>query len=78
MNISEIKRILSGNHIASDRINLIIGALKEEDLGKLTQPEKEVLKQMLENMLLLIQDPTSGAHLDDAQKAESLLSALSE
>jgi len=44
----------------------------------LTQPEKEALKQMLENMLLLIQDPTSGAHLDDAQKAESLLSALSE
>lgn len=78
MNISSIKSILSGKHIAAESINPIICALKEEDLNKLTGSEKEALKQILLNMLLMIQNPATGAHLDDSNKANSLLSALGE
>lgn len=78
MNISDIKRILSDDSIESESVNPIIDAVKEEELEKLTESEKEALKKMLENMLFLVLDPTSGAHLDDAQKAELLLSSLSK
>ncbi|MES2671686.1 MAG: hypothetical protein V4673_14880 [Pseudomonadota bacterium] len=54
----------------------MINALKEEDLSSLSQSEKEALREVILKMLILVQDPSSGAHLDDPQKAESLFSAI--
>ena len=77
MNISKIKGILADGDIPADKINPMINASKEKDLSSLSQPEKETLREVITKMLVLIQDQSSGAHLDDPEKAELLLSAIS-
>ena len=77
MNISEIKSLLAASDIPAAKINQMIKMLKEEDLDRLSQSERDVLCEVISRMLLLIQDSSSGAHLDDPEKAESLLSAIS-
>jgi len=47
-----------------------------EDLNAFSQSEKEALQELVLNMLILAQDPSCGAHLDDSTKAEALLSAI--
>ena len=76
MNISNIKDILGGGDIPADKINPIINALEEKDLSSLSQSEREALRELISRMLVLIQDLSSGAQLDDSIKAESLLSAI--
>lgn len=77
MTIFEIKSLLTAGDIPANKINPIIKALKEEDLESLSQLERESLREVISGMLLLIQHPNNGAYLDDPEKAELLLSAMS-
>lgn len=77
MNTSEIKTILSSGNIPAHTVNPIINTVRVEDLNTFSQSEKNALQELILNMLILVQDPSSGAHLDDPAKAEALLSAIS-
>lgn len=76
MNISKIKHILDSGEVLSNQVNPIINTLEVYDLDKLSKCEKDNLRCIISNMLILIQDPSSGAHLDNPEKAELLLSAI--
>lgn len=77
MNISEIKTILTSVNIPAHLMNPIINTVRVEDLNAFSQSEKNALQELILNMLILAQDPSSGAYLDDPSKAEALLSAIS-
>jgi hypothetical protein len=76
MKISEIKHILGSNEIPDDKINPMINRLEDKDLGSLSLCEREALREVICNLLILMQDPDSGAHLEDPIKAKLLLSAI--
>ena len=77
MNLINIKNLLSSGEIAANQVNPIIDSLAAQDLDKLSGDERKALYEMINNILLLSQDPSTGAHIDNPKKAESLLSALS-
>jgi hypothetical protein len=77
MNINNIKTLLSNGEIPADKINPIINALSIGDLDKLSELETSTLYEILNNILVLIQDPTSGAHIENLEKANALLAGLS-
>lgn len=77
MNIAEIKTILLSGNIPAHTVNPIINILKTEDLNTFSQSEKNALRELILNMLILVQDSSSGAHLENLSKAEALLSAIS-
>ncbi len=76
MNIAEIRAALLSGNIPANAVNPIIDTVTVEDLNAFSQSEKEALQELVLNMLILAQDPSCGAHLDDSTKAESLLSAI--
>jgi len=76
MNLADIKHLLSSGEIAANKINPLIDSLAIQDLDKLSGSEKEVFREVINKILLLAQDPGSGAYIDNPEKAESLLSAL--
>jgi hypothetical protein len=76
MNISKIRNILNSGDIRAEEINPMISALEEKDLGSLSQSEKKALCDVISSMLVLTQDPSSGAHLDNPEKAELLLASI--
>lgn len=76
MNLTDIKHLLSSGEIAAGQINPLIDSLEIQDLDKLSGSEKEVFREVINKILLLAQDPSSGAYIDNPEKAESLLSAL--
>lgn len=77
MNIAKIKILLLSGNIPAHTVNPIINILRVEDLNAFSQSEKNALQELILNMLILVQDPSSGAHLDDPSKAGVLLSAIS-
>lgn len=77
MNLINIKNLLSSEEIAANQVNPIIDSLAAQDLDKLSGDKRKALYEMINNILLLSQDPSTGAHIDNPKKAESLLSALS-
>ncbi len=77
MDINNIKTLLSNGEIPADKINPIINALSIGDLDKLSELETSTLYEILNNILVLIQDPTSGAHIENFEKANALLAGLS-
>ena len=76
MNLSSIKNLLSNGEIPANQFNPIIDSLDIQDLGKLSVEETETLSGMICNIFLLIQDPTTGAHLDNPEKADLLLATI--
>lgn len=76
MNLSSIKNLLSSGEIPENQVNPIIDSLDIQDLGELSVEETKALSGLVINMLLLIQDPTSGAYLDNPEKAELLLTTI--
>ncbi|EKK7179021.1 hypothetical protein R7Q48_10405 [Vibrio sp. 378] len=76
MNLSQIKTLLSKGEIKSHEVNPIIDSLTVADLGKLSDWELITLKELLNNILLLVNDPNSGAYLNSQEKAELLFSSI--
>ncbi|WP_264905636.1 hypothetical protein [Vibrio sp. STUT-A11] len=76
MNLSQIKTLLSKGEIKSNEVNPIIDSLAVSDLDKLSDGELITLKELLNSMLLLINDPNSGAYLNNQKKAELLFSSI--
>lgn len=76
MNLKNIKLLLSNDEIPAEKINPIINTLSVNDLGQLSELETRTLNEVLSNMFILIQDPSSGAHIEDLEKANTLLAAL--
>lgn len=76
MNLTDIKNLLSSDEIADNQINPLIDSLAIQDLDKLSGSEKEVFREVINKTLLLAQDPSTGAHIDNPKKAAWLLSAL--
>ncbi|MGY0504693.1 hypothetical protein [Luteimonas sp. e5] len=76
MRISTIKQILTAQKIPADQINLIISTVNIEDLDDLSEFEKENLKEIVSGILVMAQDPSSGAYVNDPEKAKSILSAI--
>ncbi|RCR57310.1 hypothetical protein DTW68_26920 [Vibrio harveyi] len=76
MNLSQIKTLLSKGEIKSNEVNPIIDSIAVPDLDKLSDGELITLKELLNSMLLLINDPNSGAYLNNQKKAELLFSSI--
>ena len=77
MNLSRIKAILSRGKVDANEVNPIIDSLDIQDLDKLSSDEAAALSAMIHEMLRLVQDSSSGAHLVHPEKATSLLEQLS-
>lgn len=76
MNLGNIKNTLSSGEVTANQVNPIIDSLDTDGLSELSTEEKKALGEMIRSMLLLIQDPTSGAHLNNPEKAELLLAEI--
>lgn len=76
MNLSQIKTLLSKGEIKSDEVNPIIDSLSLADLDKLSDWERTTLKELLNQILQLINAPNSGAYLNNQEKAELLFSSI--
>lgn len=76
MNISEIKGILASGDVPAHQVNLIISSLSIDDLNQLSDFEKEGVREIISKASAMAQDPSSGAYIDDPDKAKLLLSAL--
>ncbi|MBE3749055.1 hypothetical protein HJ204_24380, partial [Vibrio parahaemolyticus] len=73
MNLSQIKTLLSKGEIKSNEVNPIIDSLAVSDLDKLSDGELITLKELLNSMLLLINDPNSGAYLNNQKKSRTVV-----
>jgi hypothetical protein len=76
MNLSQIKTLLSKGEIKSDEVNPIIDSLSLADLDKLSDWERTTLKELLNQILQLINAPNSGAYLNNQEKAKLLFSSI--
>ncbi len=76
MNLSKIKSLLASENISANQVNPIIDYIEIQQLGELTALEKGDLRELINNMLLLSQDKSSGAYVNNPDKAESILEAL--
>tara|TARA_R110001592_G_C13077223_1_gene742332 strand:+ start:459 stop:692 length:234 start_codon:yes stop_codon:yes gene_type:complete len=76
MNLNDIKKLLSNGDVLAEKINPIINTLSMDDLEKLSELEANTLREVLNNMLVLLQDPSSGAYIENLDKANALLVEL--
>lgn len=76
MNLSQIKTFLSKGDIKFDEVNPIVDSLSLADFDKLSDWERTTLKELLNQILQLINDPNSGAYLNNQEKAELLFSYI--
>ena len=75
MNISTIKNLLSSD-VSAKEVNQIIDFIEVQHFGQLTELEKASLRDIINSILLLSQDQSSGAYVNNRDKARSLLEAL--
>ena len=76
MKLSQIKYILAGGEIADNQVNPIIEHMEVQWLDQLTDLEKGALQDVINNMLILSQDTTIDAYVNNPDKAQLLLEAL--
>jgi hypothetical protein len=76
MNLTNIKTLLSNCDISADKVNPIIDSLSVQNLDELSELERTTLREMINNMLILVQDSSSGAHVNNPEKAKLLFNSL--
>jgi len=76
MKLSQIKDILASGEIADNQVNPIIEHMEVQWLDQLTDLEKGALQDVINNMLILSQDTTIDAYVNNPDKAHLLLEAL--
>lgn len=76
MNLGTIKNLLASGNISANQVNPMIDSIEIQQLGQLTELEKNALRELINNILLLSQDQGSGAYVKNPDKAESILEAL--
>lgn len=76
MNISTIKNLLASGSVSANEVNPIIDSIEIQHFGQLTELEKTSLREIINSILLMSQDQSSGAYVNNPDKAKSLLEAL--
>lgn len=76
MKLSQIRDILASGEIADNQVNPIIEHMEVQWLDQLTDLEKGALQDVINNMLILSQDTTIDAYVNNPDKAQLLLEAL--
>lgn len=77
MNIHEIKHLLTDGAIDHSAVKQLLNTIRLEDVVKLTEEEKAALNEIINGLLLMSLDPTTGAYIESPDKAEKLLEMLS-
>lgn len=76
MDISTIRSLLASGSVSANEVNPIIDSIEVQHVGQLTELEKTSLREIINSTLLLSQDQSSGAYVNNPSKAESILEAL--